>query len=64
MSAEERTYLELSEEGDGSHKFYEVVIKGKELSIRFGRIGDQGQTSTKKFPTPEAAKAEAQKKIG
>jgi predicted DNA-binding WGR domain protein/outer membrane protein assembly factor BamB len=61
--SEERTYLELSEEGGGSHKFYEAVVKGKELTIRFGRIGDQGQTSTKKFPTPEAAKAEAQKKI-
>src|SRR5262249_42310373 len=62
--SEERTYLELSEEGDGSHKFYEGVVQGKELTIRFGRIGDQGQISSKKFSTPEAAKAEAQKKIG
>lgn len=64
MSSEERTYLELSEEGDGSHKFYEVVVKGKELTIRYGRIGDAGQTSTKKFSTPDAARAEATKKIG
>jgi predicted DNA-binding WGR domain protein len=64
MSAEERTYLELSEEGDGSHKFYEVVVKGKELTIRYGRIGDAGQTSTKAFATAEGARAEAQKKIG
>ena len=42
--SEERTYLELSEEGDGSHKFYEVVLKGKQLTIRYGRIGDAGQT--------------------
>ena len=25
----ERTYLELSQEGGGSHKFYEVVVDGK-----------------------------------
>jgi predicted DNA-binding WGR domain protein len=60
--SEERTYLELSEEA-GSHKFYEVVVNGKQLTIRFGRIGDAGQSSTKSFATPEAAKAEAQKKI-
>src|ERR1700722_1539391 len=64
MSAEEKTYLELSEEGEGSHKFYEVVVKGKEMTIRFGRIGDAGQSSTKTYPTPEAAKADAAKKIG
>ena len=29
MAAEEKTYLELSEEGDGSHKFYEVTVRGK-----------------------------------
>jgi predicted DNA-binding WGR domain protein len=63
MSAEEKTYLELSEEGEGSHKFYEVTVKDKELTIRFGRIGDAGQSSTKKFPTADAARAEAAKKI-
>jgi len=60
--SEERTYLELSE-AEGSHKFYEAVVQGKELTIRFGRIGDAGQTSTKTFASPEAARAEAQKKI-
>lgn len=37
-----RSYLELSEEGGGSHKFYEVVIEGTTLTIRYGRIGDKG----------------------
>lgn len=64
MAAEEKTYLELSEEGDGSHKFYEVIVAGKKLTIRFGRIGDAGQSSTKTFPTEEKAKAEAVAKIG
>src|SRR5262245_60491460 len=61
--SDERTYLELSE-AEGSHKFYEAVVSGKKLTIRYGRIGDPGQTQTKKFATPAAAKAEADKKIG
>src|SRR6516225_413691 len=63
MSAEEKTYLELSEAGEGSHKFYEVTVKDKALTIRFGRIGDAGQSTTKKFATADAARAEAAKKI-
>ncbi|MBP0017501.1 MAG: WGR domain-containing protein [Cyanobacteria bacterium SBLK] len=61
--SEERTYLELSEEGDGSHKFYEAIVKGTEVTIRYGRIGDRGRIQTKSYPTPEKAKAEAEKKI-
>src|SRR5262245_30572592 len=61
--SEERTYLELSED-EGSHKFYEAIVKGKELTIRYGRIGDPGQKQVKTFPTPEAARAEAAKKVG
>jgi predicted DNA-binding WGR domain protein/outer membrane protein assembly factor BamB len=60
--AEERTYLELSEDS-GSHKFYEVIVDGLELKIRYGRIGDQGQLQSKKFPSTEKALAEAVKKI-
>lgn len=61
--ADEKTYLELSESGEGSHKFYEVVVNDTQVSIRYGRIGDQGQTQVKTYPTPEKAKAEATKKI-
>lgn len=39
-----RTYLELSEEGGGAHKFYEVVVDGSEVRIRYGRIGTDGTT--------------------
>jgi predicted DNA-binding WGR domain protein len=63
MSAEEKTYLELSEEGGGSHKFYEVTVQGKDVTIRYGRIGDPGQTSTKTYPSADAARADARKKI-
>ncbi|MRG93188.1 WGR domain-containing protein [Polyangium spumosum] len=58
-----RTYLELSEDGGGSHKFYEVVIDGTKVSIRYGRIGDGGQKQEQKFRTAAEALGFAQKKI-
>jgi predicted DNA-binding WGR domain protein len=61
--SEEKTYLELSENDGGSHKFYEITIIDREVTIRYGRIGDKGQIQTKSYPTPEKAKAEATKKI-
>ncbi|WP_009633875.1 WGR domain-containing protein [Synechocystis sp. PCC 7509] len=60
--AEEKTYLELSQ-AEGSHKFYEAIVNGTELSVRYGRIGDRGQVQVKSYPTPEKAQAEATKKI-
>lgn len=59
----EKTYLELSEEGEGSHKFYEVIVDGKNVTIRYGRIGDAGQSTTKEYPDEAKAKADAAKKI-
>lgn len=54
-------YLELS---DGeSHKFYEVTVDEVEVTIRYGRIGAQGQSSSTTYATPEMAQAEATKKI-
>jgi uncharacterized protein YwqG/predicted DNA-binding WGR domain protein len=54
-------YLEFS---DGqAHKFYQVTVDQTEVTIRYGRIGTQGQTSTSTYATPEAAQAEANKKI-
>ncbi|MCL1471817.1 WGR domain-containing protein [Argonema antarcticum] len=61
--AEEKTYLELSESDGVSHKFYEVIVNSTEVSIRYGRIGDLGQSQVKSYPTAEKAKAEATKKI-
>lgn len=61
--AEEKIYLELSESDGGSHKFYEVTVNHTQVTIRYGRIGDSGQTQTKTYPTPDKAKAEATKKI-
>ena len=61
--SENRTYLELSEEGGGSHKFYEVVVDGKKVTVRYGRIGDAGQTQVKSYKSPDEAQKEAQKAV-
>lgn len=54
-------YLELS---DGqSHKFYEVRVDGAAVTIRYGRIGTAGQSSTSTYATAEKAQTEATKKI-
>jgi predicted DNA-binding WGR domain protein len=61
--AEETIYLELSEESGSAHKFYEVVTDDTQVRIRYGRIGDQGQTQTKDHTSQELARKFAQKKI-
>ncbi|MEV6176023.1 WGR domain-containing protein [Streptomyces sp. NPDC052016] len=58
------TYLELSQEGGGAHKFYEVAVDGPVVTVRYGRIGAAGQTQTTTFPTPQKARAAAAKKVG
>jgi outer membrane protein assembly factor BamB len=60
----ETTYLELSQDGGGAHKFYEVTVDGTAVSVRYGRIGASGQLQNSSFPTAEKARAAAAKKIG
>nr|WP_145486793.1 MULTISPECIES: WGR domain-containing protein [Streptomyces] len=64
VSAAETTYLELSQEGGGAHKFYEVSVDGPVVTVRYGRIGAGGQTQISTFPTVEKARAAAAKKVG
>ncbi|MFJ1746086.1 WGR domain-containing protein [Streptomyces sp. NPDC088116] len=59
-----KTYLELSQDGAGAHKFYEVTVEGTVVSVRYGRIGAAGQAQTSTFPTEAKAQAAASKKIG
>ncbi|WP_016698782.1 WGR domain-containing protein [Actinoalloteichus spitiensis] len=63
-SADQTTYLELSEEGGGAHKFYEVRISGTEVTITYGRIGERGQVRSSAYATEEKAAAAAARKIG
>ncbi|TDB79246.1 WGR domain-containing protein [Micromonospora sp. KC721] len=62
--SQETTYLELSEVDGGAHKFYEVVVENTALTVRYGRIGDQGQVKTTSYPDNARARAAAAKKIG
>jgi predicted DNA-binding WGR domain protein len=38
-SGERRTYLELSDPEADTHKFYEVLVRGRLVVYRWGRIG-------------------------
>ncbi|GGP08289.1 WGR domain-containing protein [Nonomuraea glycinis] len=58
------TYLELSEDGGGAHKFYEVIVSGSQVAITYGRIGESGQTKVSAFADQAKAQAVAAKKIG
>lgn len=41
--------------GGGSAKFWEVICDGREVVVRYGRVGTTGQTTTKTLTTAAAA---------
>jgi DNA ligase-1 len=47
-----------------SSKFWEIVLKGKTVTTRYGKIGSAGRSTTKAFADAAAAKKFAQKIIG
>jgi predicted DNA-binding WGR domain protein len=49
--------------GGGSSKFWEVTLTENTFSVRYGRIGAQGQTQSKTFPDPARAQREMAKLI-
>jgi DNA ligase-1 len=46
-----------------SSKFWEVWVMGCRMTAKYGRIGSQGATTIKDFPTEEAANKAAEKKV-
>jgi predicted DNA-binding WGR domain protein len=54
-------YFEFKD--DKSNKFWEISIKGCQHTVRFGRIGSQGQSQTKVFPNDLSARSDAAKLI-
>jgi|GEM_PF-1493508 len=59
-----KSYYEFKDKS--SSKFWEVETKGKKVTVRFGKIGTDGQVTVKSFATPfeaamYAAKAESEK---
>lgn len=62
------TYLEFVGEDKvrgvaESSKFWQISQDGKKLTIVFGKIGTNGQTTEKSFDTADEAKAEMDKLI-
>ena len=49
--------------GGGSDKFWEITTHGSEVTVRFGRNGTQGQSTSKIFPDAAAARHHADKLI-
>ncbi|MFB7370782.1 DUF4132 domain-containing protein [Streptomyces sp. NPDC056222] len=43
--------------GDGSAKFWEAEAAGTSVTVRFGRVGTDGQTRVKEFDSSEAAQS-------
>jgi predicted DNA-binding WGR domain protein len=49
--------------GGNSRKFWEISLSGDSFTVRFGRIGTNGQTQSKTFGDEAKARHEAQKLI-
>jgi predicted DNA-binding WGR domain protein len=47
-----------------SSKFWDVCVNGTAVTVRFGRIGTEGQSQTKPLGSDAAAKKHAEKLIG
>jgi DNA ligase 1 len=47
-----------------SNKFWEISLKGSDVTTLYGRIGSEGRSTTKSFDNPAGAKAFAEKIIG
>jgi predicted DNA-binding WGR domain protein len=46
-----------------SSKFWKIEVAGKDFTVTYGRLGTDGQSLTKSFPSEEAAIKEAEKLI-
>jgi len=48
---------------DGGSKFWEIRVEGSSHTVRFGKIGTEGQSKTKDFDSAAAARTDADKLI-
>ncbi len=46
-----------------SAKFWEISVGGSDVTVRYGRLGTDGQQQTKSFPTSDGAGRHADKII-
>jgi len=49
--------------GGSSAKFWQVTVAGTSVTVRYGRLGTDGQTQTKEFPSAAAASGNAERLI-
>lgn len=54
-----KKYLEYQDEK--SYKFWQVEVNGNSHTVKYGKIGTDGQTKVKEFDSPEAALKDAEK---
>ncbi|MCP4130937.1 MAG: WGR domain-containing protein [bacterium] len=54
-----KKYLEFHD--NKSHKFWEVQTDGVSHTVRYGKVGTDGQSKTKDFDSPEKAEKDAEK---
>jgi len=56
--------MQRFEFNDGkSNKFWEITVEGDSFTVRYGRMGTDGQTSTKTYADADKARVEADKLI-
>ena len=56
-----KRYFEFVE--GGSRKFWEVVVEQASQTVRFGKLGTEGQEKTKEFDSPSKARSSTRKLI-
>jgi predicted DNA-binding WGR domain protein len=49
--------------GGSSAKFWEATVQGRDVTVRFGRLGTSGQSQTKTLPDAAAANKHAEELI-
>jgi predicted DNA-binding WGR domain protein len=50
--------------GGSSAKFWQVTVAGCDVTVRYGRLGTNGQTQTRNFHDSAVARRHAEKLIG
>jgi predicted DNA-binding WGR domain protein len=55
--------IHLRYQDEKSSKFWEIEVEGSSHTVRYGKIGTDGQTKTKEFGSPDEAQASADKLV-
>lgn len=58
-----KRYFEFAGADGVASKFWEITVDGVNVSVRFGKIGVNGQVTEKSFPSADEANAHAVKII-